>query len=174
VKDTLEVSEKLNAVRGEIEQQQAEFQVLSKQIETVALNISLRAEADVQVFGLNWRPLFQLKVGARAGLDGLADYAASMTHFLFYLPTVLLWMMTLRLGAAAGWRVQRWSAACFSIPEVELTRRKPGERSRCDLTGCARAKIQEARGMLVDCSSTHPSNPPCPSSSSSPCCSCRR
>ena len=116
VKDTLEVSEKLNAVRGEIEQQQAEFQVLSKQIETVALNISLRAEADMQVFGLNWRPLFQLKVGARAGLAGLADYAASMTYFLFYLPTVLLWMMTLLLGAAAGWRVLRWSARLFFHP----------------------------------------------------------
>ena len=124
VKDTLEVSEKLNAVRGEIEQQRAEFQVLSKQIETVALNISLRAEADMQVFGLNWRPLFQLKVGARAGLDGLADYAASMTYFLFYLPTVLLWMMTLLLGAAAGWRVLRWSARLFFHP-----------RSGADATG---------------------------------------
>jgi len=36
VKDTLDVSEKLNGVRGEIEQQQVEFQALSKQVETVA------------------------------------------------------------------------------------------------------------------------------------------
>src|SRR5690348_17177408 len=44
VKDTLDVSEKLSAVRGQIEQQQAEFDALSKQIETVAINILLRAE----------------------------------------------------------------------------------------------------------------------------------
>jgi hypothetical protein len=56
VKDTMEVSEKLSGVRGQIEQQQAEFNALSKQIETVAITVSLRAEAEARVFGLNWRP----------------------------------------------------------------------------------------------------------------------
>jgi glycine cleavage system regulatory protein len=64
VKDTLEVSEKLNEARGAIEERQAEFEALSKQVETVAINITLRAEADAQVFGLNWRPLYQLKIAA--------------------------------------------------------------------------------------------------------------
>ena len=41
VSDTLEVA-KLNEVRGEIEQQQAEFDALSKQVETVAITVSLR------------------------------------------------------------------------------------------------------------------------------------
>jgi len=40
VKDTLEVSEKLNPVRGEIEQQQAEFETLARQVETVAVSVS--------------------------------------------------------------------------------------------------------------------------------------
>ena len=62
VKDTLEVSEKLSEVRGQIEQQQAEFDALSKQIETVAITVSLRAEAEAQVFGLHWRPLYQMKL----------------------------------------------------------------------------------------------------------------
>jgi Domain of unknown function (DUF4349) len=39
VKDTLDVSEKLSEVRGQIEQQQAEFNALSRQIETVAINV---------------------------------------------------------------------------------------------------------------------------------------
>ncbi len=110
VKDTLEVSDKLNEVRGGIEERQAEFKALSKQVETVAINITLRAEADTQVFGLNWRPLYQLKIAAREGLSGLADYAASMTAFVFYLPTVLLWLFTILSGAAVGWRVLRWAA----------------------------------------------------------------
>jgi len=107
VKDTVEVTDKLDEVRGEIEQQQAEFEALSKQVETVALAIALHAEADMQVFGLRWRPLYQLRFAARQGLDGLADYAASMASFLFYLPTVLLWLATILLGAAVGWRILR-------------------------------------------------------------------
>ena len=52
VKDLLMVSQRLSEVRGQIEQQQPEFNVLSQQIETVSLAVSLRAEAEAQVFGL--------------------------------------------------------------------------------------------------------------------------
>lgn len=110
VKDTLEVSEQLNEVRGQIEQQQAEFNALSKQVETVAISVTLTAESDAQVFGLNWRPLFRLKIAARDGLNGLADYVAAMTAFVFYIPSFLLWLATLLIGAAIGWRVLRWAA----------------------------------------------------------------
>jgi hypothetical protein len=119
VKDTLEVSDKLNDVRGEIEQQQAEFDALSKQVETVALTISLRAEADAKVFGLNWRPLYQLKVAARQGLDSVGDYAASMAAFLFYLPTVLLWLATILIGAAAGWKLLRWAGKALFVARAK-------------------------------------------------------
>jgi hypothetical protein len=109
VNETLEVSEKLSEVRGQIEQQQAEFDALSKQIETVAITVSLRAEAEAQVFGLHWRPLYQLKLALRDGLDGIADYGVAMTSVVFYLPTVLLWLATILLGAALGWRILRWA-----------------------------------------------------------------
>jgi cell division protein FtsL len=87
VQDTVDVSEKLDEVRGEIEQQQAEFDALSKQVETVALTISLRTEAEAQVFGLRWRPPYQLKSAARQGIDSLGDYTAAMTAFLFCQPS---------------------------------------------------------------------------------------
>jgi hypothetical protein len=109
VKDTLGVSDKLNEVRGEIEQRQAEFDVLSKQVETVALTVSLRAESEAQVFGLHWRPLYQLKVAARDGVDGIGDYAAAMASFVFYIPAILLWLITILLGAAVAWRILRWA-----------------------------------------------------------------
>lgn len=118
VKDTLAVSEQLNSVRGEIEQQQAEFEALSKQVETVAINVTLRAEADTQVFGLHWRPLYQLKVAARQGLDGLGDYANSMASFLFLLPSIVLWTATIILGAALCWRLLRWAGrVLFKFPK---------------------------------------------------------
>lgn len=113
VKDTLEVSEKLSNVRGEIEEQQAEFQALSKQVETVEINVSLRTEAEAQVFGLHWRPLYQLKHAMRDGLDSLENYAVAMAGFIFLLPTILLWLMTVLLGAAVGWRLLRFAGRIF-------------------------------------------------------------
>jgi low affinity Fe/Cu permease len=109
VKDTVEVSDKLNEVRGEIEQQQAEFVALSKQVETVALSVFLHAESDAQVFGLHWRPLYQMKLAARDGIDGVADYASSMASFVFYVPAILLWLATVLIGAAIAWRILRWA-----------------------------------------------------------------
>jgi hypothetical protein len=108
VKDMLAVSEKLSQVRGQIEQQQAEFNALSKQTETVAIAISLRTEAEAQVVGLNWRPLYQVKLALRDGLDSVAGYASAMTAFLFYLPAVLLWVGTIVGCAAVGWKLLRW------------------------------------------------------------------
>jgi len=108
VKDMLAVSEELSEVRGQIEQQQAEFNALLQQIDTVALTISLRTEAAEQTFGLNWRPIYQLKLGLRDGLESIADYATAMTSILFYLPAVLLWVGTIGLGTLFGWRAVRW------------------------------------------------------------------
>jgi hypothetical protein len=87
-------------------------------VETVALTISLRAEEEAQVFGLHWRPLYQLKLAARQGIESVGDYAAAMASFLFYLPTVVLWLATILLGAAAGWRILRWARAMF-VPRAK-------------------------------------------------------
>jgi hypothetical protein len=52
--------------------------------------------------------LYQLKIAARAGLEGIGDYVSSMATFVFYAPTILLWMFTILGVAAVGWRVLRW------------------------------------------------------------------
>ena len=108
VKDMMAASERLSEVRGQIEQQQAEFNALSRQIETVAIAISLRTESEAQVFGLNWRPGYQLKLALHDGLESVATYATAMTTILFYLPAVLLWAGTILIAIAASWRVMRW------------------------------------------------------------------
>ncbi len=113
VKDMLEVNGKLSEVSGKIEQQQAEFDALSKQVETVAIAISLRTEAEAQVFGLNWRPLYQMKLALRDGLDAVGNYAAVMTSILFYLPAVSLWLGTIVVSAVVGWKVWRWVGRVF-------------------------------------------------------------
>jgi hypothetical protein len=113
VDDLLSVTQRLSEVRGEIERQQAEFQTLSKQVETVAISVSLRAVADAQVFGLNWRPLYQVKIGARDGLDALADYASTMFSILCYVPVILAWGITVLLAIVIGLRAFQWAGRRF-------------------------------------------------------------
>jgi hypothetical protein len=62
VGDTLEVSEKLGGVRDDIEQLQAEFAALTKHVQTAAISVSLRADADVEVLGVRWRPLYRARL----------------------------------------------------------------------------------------------------------------
>ncbi len=108
VKDMLIVTEKLSEVRGLIEQQQAEFNALSRQVETVALTVSLRTEPVPQTFGLNWHPGYQLEQALHDGLESLATYATAMIGILFYLPATLLWVGTIVGVLVIGWRTVRW------------------------------------------------------------------
>jgi hypothetical protein len=39
-----------------------------------------------------------------------------MGAFLFYLPTVLLWLATILIGAAVGWRILRWAGRLLFVP----------------------------------------------------------
>ena len=121
VKDTLDVSEKLNGVRGEIERQQAEFEALSKQVETVAITVSLHSETEANVFGLHWRPWYELKLAVMQGLEGLADYATAMLSFAFYLPALLLWLLTILVGATLAWKTLRLGV------RVLFAGKKPGD-----------------------------------------------
>jgi hypothetical protein len=109
VKDMLNVTEQLSGVRGQIEQQQAEFNALSRQVETVALTISLRTEVQAPVSWLNWRPGYQLKLALHDGLESVADYASAMVGILFYLPATLLWLGTILAAVIIGWRMLRWA-----------------------------------------------------------------
>jgi hypothetical protein len=108
VKDMLNVTEQLSGVRGQIEQQQAEFNALSRQVETVALTVSLRTEVQAPVSWLNWRPGYQLKLALHDGLESVADYATAMIGILFYLPATLLWVGTILAVIVIGWRMVRW------------------------------------------------------------------
>lgn len=119
VKDMMVVSGKLGEVRGQIEQQQAEFNALSQQIDTVAISISLRTESEQQVFGLNWRPGYQFKLALHDGLESVANYATTMTTILFYLPAVLLWVGTIFVAGMGTWRVVQWVGKRWFTPKVD-------------------------------------------------------
>ena len=115
VTETLEVSSKLSGVRGQIEQQQSEFLSLSKQIETVAISVSLVPTAETQVFGIHWRPLYSVKVAARRGMDGLASFVGTFTGIIFLLPTILLWLAFIIISVAIVVRIFRWIGKKFFV-----------------------------------------------------------
>lgn len=125
VDDMLNVSEKLSEVRGEIEQQQAEFEALSKQVEMVAIAVSARVQPSPESFGVNWQPLRQLKLAGRYALEGLVQYASSMIALILYLPVVLLWLGTVTLGLVGSWKVLQWIARTFFKTPTVIEAAKP-------------------------------------------------
>lgn len=106
IHDTLEVSQHLDAVRGNIEKTKGELQYLTRQIEMSALDITILGENRVGPFDLH--PLFRLKLAWRNTLSSLVDFMAGIAMVLSYLPAALLWIASLFLLAALGWRLVRW------------------------------------------------------------------
>lgn len=108
VNDMFVVSQKLTEVRGLIEKQEAQFNAMWHQTETVVIAISLRTDSDEKVFGVNWHPLYQLKLASADALAELVNYGMVMATILLYVPAVLLWAGTLFLAVVLGWRTVRW------------------------------------------------------------------
>jgi len=81
VKDMLDVNGKLGEVRGEIEQQQAEFRVLSRQVETAALTLSLRVEAMAPA-ARHWKFGHSVSLAMRDAFENLTNYIDVLVAFL--------------------------------------------------------------------------------------------
>jgi len=124
VDDMLNVTAKLSEVRGQIAQQQAEFEALSKQVEMAVISVALHTQVEAQVMGINWRPLYQLKLAARDGLSAIASYTSTMLSVIFILPAMLLWVGTILLGVVLGWRIMRWAARFFFVFPKAVTTEK--------------------------------------------------
>jgi hypothetical protein len=92
---------------------QAEFAVLSKRVQFVAISVRLRADADTQVLGLRWRPLYRAKLSIREAVDSLGSYGATMFSVILHFPVIALWLVTIVAFAALGWKTLRWVARLF-------------------------------------------------------------
>jgi len=108
INDVLQVQKRLGDVRGQIEQLQGQLNYLSRQIDMSTISVSMTSEADIEVFGIRWQPLFIIKQALRNMLTGLTSYANSMISFLFFLPQLLLWLATIALILYIVWRIIKW------------------------------------------------------------------
>jgi hypothetical protein len=113
VKDTLEVDEKLNEVRTQIEQMQGEFANVARRIQMVRISVALHAEADVRVLGMRWRPPYRAKLALRDAAEAFGEYVATMFVIVLELPVIALWLLTLVAFVALGWKLLRWAACVF-------------------------------------------------------------
>jgi hypothetical protein len=115
IKHTLEVAEQLSDVRGRIERMEAGLTTMRHQSQMTALNVTLRTEPVVVTN--QWRPVFELKLARNEGTAALADYVNTMMEVLFYIPAVLVWMLTLVLGGKLVFAMLRFSWRVLRTPK---------------------------------------------------------
>ena len=116
IADILQVTAQLDKIRMQIEQIQGQLKYLSRQVDMASLAASLTEEADVQVFGITWRPLFVIKQAFRSMLGSLQSYVDSMINLIFGLPVLLLWFVTIGLIILIVWKIGRWIWRRFLKP----------------------------------------------------------
>lgn len=120
IADIMQVSAKIDEVRQQIEQIQGQLNYLSRQVDMAAITANLTEEADVQVFGLRWRPLYEVKLAFRNMLASLQSYVDSMIKVIFSLPVILLWLVTIGLIVLICWKIVRWIWKRFFKPPTAV------------------------------------------------------
>lgn len=105
VEDTLNVTQYLNQVRGEIDQIKGQLQYLANQVDMSEISATLTAESEVKIFGIRWKPLLVLKQSLQAMLTGISAYIDAMIALFFYLPVLILWGATIGVVVLGVWKI---------------------------------------------------------------------
>jgi hypothetical protein len=93
IEDVMRVTEKIDAVRVEIDQTKAGFETMKHDIAMSSVNISIIRDGADRGFA-NWRPVRELRQAGWNCVDGLIGYVNAAIAVLFYLPILLLWLVT--------------------------------------------------------------------------------
>jgi len=108
ITDILSVARELSRVRGDVERLEGQLLYLSRQVEMSTITVTLASEADVEVFGLKWRPLTIAKQSFRNMLSGLTGSVDTLIGILLYLPIILFWLIVIGIGVFIGSRLVGW------------------------------------------------------------------
>ncbi len=108
VEEILKITSRLSSVRSQIERIEGRLKYLSDQVEMSSIQVSLTSEAEIEVFGIRWRPLYTVKKSFKGMISGLTGYANSMITFVFALPVILLWLGSVALLAFVSVKVFIW------------------------------------------------------------------
>jgi hypothetical protein len=100
IKDTLEVTDKLNEVRGYIEQLRAEINLMAHDVAMSSITIQLIPASQPTGIFTAWRPLQGVHDSLAALAGGVSTWVNFMLAALILLPAILLWCGTVVLGLA--------------------------------------------------------------------------
>jgi hypothetical protein len=106
--EIMNVTHQLSQIRAQIDQKEGDFRRMRQQVEMSRVDVALRVESETQIGGFHWRPIYRVKMALHDGVDSLAMWLATMVIFLFQLPVVVLWLVTIVVFAAFGWKLLRW------------------------------------------------------------------
>ena len=65
---------------------------------------------------VRWQPVQHVRLAVRDAAQDLADYADFLILMFFRLPVMLLWVLTLAVLAALGWKLGRWLWRKLFVP----------------------------------------------------------
>jgi hypothetical protein len=126
IKDVLEISSKLAEVRGSIDEREADLRFLHHQVEMALLTTNITGVAETQVFGIHWRPLYEVKLSLRGALSAIADYTNSMVALFLNLPVIAMWGFTIVGLLKVGWLILRRIVLLF-FPGLAVWLRRPAQ-----------------------------------------------
>jgi uncharacterized protein DUF4349 len=106
VADVLAVTKELSRVRGEIENDDAEFRHLKNQIDMAQINVRLTSEAAAA----RWAPGASAKSAVNDLVQSFATFGDFLIWLVINLPLIVLWAATVFLLAAGGWYMLRRAA----------------------------------------------------------------
>ena len=108
VNEILDVQRELSQIRNNIERIEGQIKYMDRQVEMSTISVSLTSEADIEVFGVRWRPLTQIKQSLRALVKGSVKYVNFMIAAIALLPLIVLWLITIAIVMLVIWKVGRW------------------------------------------------------------------
>ena len=126
IKDVLEISSKLAEVRERIDEREGDLRFLHHQVEMALLTTNITGVAETRVFGIHWRPLYEVKLSLRGALFAIADYTNSMVALLLNLPVIAMWGFTIIGLLKVGWLMLRRIALLF-FPGLAMWLHRPAQ-----------------------------------------------
>jgi len=108
VEDLLNVSRELSRVRGQIERLEGQLKYLSRQIDMSSITVHLTAIAEVEIFGVHWRPLVVIKQSLKGLFEGLTKFVDVIIIFLIKLPVIIIWIASIAFLLFIIWRIGKW------------------------------------------------------------------
>lgn len=105
IKDTLDVSSKLNDVRDRIERLQGQVNVMTHDVEMSVIKVALDQPVESSILTGRWHPLHNARLAAIDLLEGGSEWLDWAISQLIKLPLYLLWTLTVCMILWAGWKL---------------------------------------------------------------------